>query len=151
MCEPEIQPLVPLISRSLKVMQLLILRHRILLPRPAPVPPYVVPLGEKIDAEVYACDVYKIAIPLLIAWRVVVSVDVRGDDAADLDRHVVERRRYRARPYRVRVPQVPAHLNRVCFMGLARVGFLEQTHRGLPTGKSANKSCEDTLGCLAVD
>jgi hypothetical protein len=89
MSEPEIQPLIPFISRRGQVIDPLILRHRIPFSIPRPVSPNVVSLSHKIKPNVTKANRDQSTITTFVSRSIISSVYVRGDDSASLDEHVV--------------------------------------------------------------
>lgn len=103
MRKPEIQPLVPLISRRLQVLVLLLRCHCIPLTIPVLVPPYIVPLGQEIQPNIPNRHTQQSAIAAFVIRRIVCTVHVGRDDGASLHKHVVAGRRYGARTDRIGV------------------------------------------------
>lgn len=90
MCETEVQPTVPDVCRRLEIIRLLLWRHRVPDLVPLFVAPYVVEFSCRVkDGEVDAADGDEYTVAAAVSRGVVLAVDVRRDDGAQLDEHVV--------------------------------------------------------------
>lgn len=113
MIKPEIQPLVPLVSRVLQVIQPLRVGHGIPLLVSRLIAPDIVPLHGSIENQVHAADGQQLFVSPSIQGRIVLPIDIRRDNSRRLHHHVVRRSRHRSGPDRVRVARVPSNLDRV--------------------------------------
>jgi hypothetical protein len=97
MPEPEIQPLVPLILSRCQINSPLLHTHRApnLLPRL--VPPDVIALGEEKKRQSQNTKPNQHAITPMVQRLVVLAVDIRAYDSAELNGHVVASGRNGAR------------------------------------------------------
>ena len=112
MSEPEIQATVADILGSSKVLRLLLRRHRAPDAVSLLVPPDIVQLRSRIQhAQVHEADGDEDTVASSVPRRVVLAIDVGGDDGAELYEHVVQRRVDRAASYSTRVPRAPANLD----------------------------------------
>ena len=114
MRKAEVQPAIPYILRRREIVRLLLGCHRVPDPITLLVAPDVVQLRAGVeDEEVDAADRDQHAVSAPVPRRVVLAVDVRGDDGAQLHEHVVQRRVHRAACDRTGVARAPADLDRV--------------------------------------
>lgn len=90
MNKPKIQPLGPLILRRRDILLLLLPRQRIPSLIPTLIPPDIVILDPEQQENIKHVDGQQNLIPALVQREVILSVDVARNDAARLDKHVVE-------------------------------------------------------------
>lgn len=124
----EIQPLIPLITRRLKIRLLLLLTHTI----PPPVPPlinrHIIHLRANKHHEIIRTNRDQNLVSAAIQRLVVFAVDVLADDAAGLHAHVVERRGDGARAHCAGVARRDGHEDGV------DVGVADEQGREDPAG-----------------
>lgn len=113
MPKPEIQPLVPLVSRSIQINPPFLRTHSPPNPLPRLIPPEIIPLGEKKQPNSQNTDTDQNTVAVMIQRLIVFAVDVGTDDPAKLHAHVVARRRDGARPHSTRVARGQADEDRV--------------------------------------
>lgn len=89
MSKSEIQPLIPLIRRGSQIIDPLLLRKRLPFLFAAAVSEDVVNLGEDIQDDIHDANGYQGAIAALVSGRIVRTIDIRGDDAGGLHKHIV--------------------------------------------------------------
>lgn len=103
MSKPEIQPLIPLIPRSLQINMLLIRAHNTPLPLPRPVPQDIVHLSKNKQRKSQNIDPNQHAVAAMIKWLIICAVDISANNAAELHGHVVAGGGYGARADAARV------------------------------------------------
>ena len=89
MGESEIQPLIALICRCGQIVQFLLLSHAVPSPVSIAIPLDIIHLCPQVQQDVDEQQEQKNTIASFVSRRVILLVDVRGDDAAGLDTHIV--------------------------------------------------------------
>jgi hypothetical protein len=148
----EIQSFVARVRCVCKVVNFLLLRHRIPLCVALLIPENIIALCESIQSDIETQNSDKRAVTPLISRRIVLAIYVRRDDTAPgqivtqqlvkkmkkernlrLDKHVVKSSTNCTRTYCVRVTGAPAHLDCVSYTSLAHLN-------GAPGGGGKNLS-----------
>ena len=91
MCKSKIQPLIPLVHRGRQINHLLLLIHAIPLSISICIPLCIIHLRSQIEKDVPDEYRKKDFVSTLVAWRIVFSVDIGGNNTGCLHAHVVER------------------------------------------------------------
>jgi hypothetical protein len=113
MSQLKILPPTPRIRRSLKIRLLCLLRHTNPLATPHPISPNIIHLRQAINNNIHDTESDQRLVALPVQRGIVLSVDVRDDNPADLDEHVVQGSADCPGPNWVGVAATPADLDGV--------------------------------------